>query len=832
MPVMIAGVVLFIAGLIAVKPTKEAEDFQGALDSIAGYLAANNLPEAQQRLDALQLLIPQATTGEQAWFEQLWGDLVYQQMSGAGKKDAASLNLMLGYYRRAQDIGRTLDDPRLQRMAEALVAMQRDDEAVEVLKKMHDAPADRRYQVTRGMIERRLVEAATTPGGDRVQVQKLIDRYLTEVAGEKDKAQRRAAEIWGYATRARIMLDSGDAKGTIELVEPRMIALMDQGGDKDLGPLQVLRARAYLQKGDFKVAADAFANAAGKLPQGDPLHAEVLVGLAQISLVQTDDLRAALAHFKQAEDLYRPTSGDLTRSAYMDALLGRADCEARLARHVEAQGHLEQAVKVFNETKNPDPVRKERLVQIALSHHLAVSDLQQYDNALNYLWVLQPLFGENMAPPMYLMLAVTHERIAKKKLRDAGLPVPSELPSLGGGAVEAGTPADAEVGSAASAGEKPVPAPQPGAEALKMTRADAARHFEKAGKHYIDHAERVKAIDPQLAGDSWWAAAAAYDNAFQWQLAVNTYQKFLDNRGDDPRRIDAVFRLGLAYLADKRYKQAVEHFQLLRQMHPNHKMTAASMVPLARAHMAQDQNDAAARVLLEVVTDHPSITPDSVEYRDALILLGKLHHQLSQFEPAIQRLAVAVDKYGQSDDGPMLRFLLAESYRQSIAAIDKSLLEPLPQTKVNEYRNERTRRLEQAMNLFGQVVTQLAEADEKKLPPLMQLYFRNAYFYRADCAFDLGRYEQAIELYDAAARRWRDHPASLVALVQMVNAYSELGQIQNARAVNLRARDHLRRMPENAFDDPSLPMSRKHWQDWLRWSGKLNLFDQQATAEK
>jgi len=159
------------------------------------------------------------------------------------------------------------------------------------------------------------------------------------------------------------------------------------------------------------------------------------------------------------------------------------------------------------------------------------------------------------------------------------------------------------------------------------------------------------------------------------------------------------------------------------------------------------------------------------------------------------------------------------------------LEEPLPQSKVREYQAERVRRLEQALILHSQVVTQLGEMDEKKLSPILQLYFRNAYFYRADCAFDLARYEQAIELYDSAARRWRDHPSSLVALVQMVNSYAELGQYQNARAVNLRARDHLRRIPEEAFDDPSLPMTRKHWQDWLHWSSKLKLFDPQASAE-
>ena len=61
-------------------------------------------------------------------------------------------------------------------------------------------------------------------------------------------------------------------------------------------------------------------------------------------------------------------------------------------------------------------------------------------------------------------------------------------------------------------------------------------------------------------------------------------------------------------------------------------------------------------------------------------------------------------------------------------------------------------------------------------------------------------------------------------LVQIVNAYCEQGAMQEARAANDRARYQLKRIPDEAFSDPSMPMGRKHWEDWLRWSNELDLF--------
>ena len=59
--------------------------------------------------------------------------------------------------------------------------------------------------------------------------------------------------------------------------------------------------------------------------------------------------------------------------------------------------------------------------------------------------------------------------------------------------------------------------------------------------------------------------------------------------------------------------------------------------------------------------------------------------------------------------------------------------------------------------------------------------------------------------------------------MQIVNARCELGQFDEARIANRHARDQLKRLPDEAFaNDPALPMTRKQWEDWLRWTGELD----------
>ena len=102
-----------------------------------------------------------------------------------------------------------------------------------------------------------------------------------------------------------------------------------------------------------------------------------------------------------------------------------------------------------------------------------------------------------------------------------------------------------------------------------------------------------------------------------------------------------------------------------------------------------------------------------------------------------------------------------------------------------------------------------------------RLKLRNAHFYIADCAYDLGDYEAALKLYDRARQRYPRDAASLVAMVQIVNTHMAMGALRRARTANERARRFFASVPDSAWDDPTLPMDREAWERWLDASAAL-----------
>jgi tetratricopeptide (TPR) repeat protein len=112
-------------------------------------------------------------------------------------------------------------------------------------------------------------------------------------------------------------------------------------------------------------------------------------------------------------------------------------------------------------------------------------------------------------------------------------------------------------------------------------------------------------------------------------------------------------------------------------------------------------------------------------------------------------------------------------------------------------------------------------------PPKTQLdklYNKLSHFYRADCVFDSGQYEEAIRLYDEAAFRYQDDPSSLAAYVQIVNAYYALGKPDEAKAANERAKWLLKRMPAEAFTDGTFAMPKDYWENQLKWSSEAGIW--------
>jgi tetratricopeptide (TPR) repeat protein len=139
----------------------------------------------------------------------------------------------------------------------------------------------------------------------------------------------------------------------------------------------------------------------------------------------------------------------------------------------------------------------------------------------------------------------------------------------------------------------------------------------------------------------------------------------------------------------------------------------------------------------------------------------------------------------------------------------------MPESQRRELERLRRDRLRTAMGEYERVALRTNVPLDPHVSGVERNAIRNAFFFRADCAYDLGEFDRAIEFYDAAAQRFSDDPASLVAMVQIVNAYAATDRWTEARTAHERARQRFRELPPEAFDRPDMPMDRRHWERWL-----------------
>ena len=367
--------------------------------------------------------------------------------------------------------------------------------------------------------------------------------------------------------------------------------------------------------------------------------------------------------------------------------------------------------------------------------------------------MLRPLYPHELPPELLIEFASTHERIAEQRIE--------EIRQARG----AGSPGSEGRGDE----EEEVDPHAPGF-------IEAAMHYGRAGDYYIQHATSVASLDDEAFGHSLWNGAVSYDKAKLWDQAIEFYAEFVKARPTDPRQLKARRHLGIAYQSNGQPKVALDLFTQLVEEHGQSPEAYKALVPLARAHITLEDFDSAKRVLIHVVNNHPALTPESNEYRESLVELGKLYHREGSFERAIERLSEADQRYGQTREGPMVRYTLADSYRQSVLTVDQELTRSMPQSRRVELQAQRARHLERAQELFNRAINDLSARKPSEQTDVERIALRNAYFFRADCAYDLGRFEESIGLYDLAAKRWESDPASLIALVQIVNAYCELGR--------------------------------------------------------
>jgi tetratricopeptide (TPR) repeat protein len=378
----------------------------------------------------------------------------------------------------------------------------------------------------------------------------------------------------------------------------------------------------------------------------------------------------------------------------------------------------------------------------------------------------------------------------------------------------------------------------------------------KAGDAYIAYAKAlgVSEGDDKAYGDAIWKAVDLYDRCGSLPLSIAALELFANERPDDSLAPEAWLRLGRAYQAAGDFDKAITSLQRNQYRYPNSLAASKSGVPLAQAYIAKgpDSYAKAETTLKAVIESNPLITPDAEEFRQGLFELAQLYYRTERFEEAGGRLEELTERYADDKRMAQLLFLRADSYRKSASLIRTSLAAKraataeakLAAAKQGPAADKAAKdeeavaagaalddagpeaalkdRLTRAGEFYARVVDRFH--DTKPETDSDKLYVKLSHFYRADCFYDLGDFKSAIKLYDTAAQQYQKDPSALTAYVQIVNSYYALGMIDEAKAATERTKWLLRQMPEEAFQDGRVQMSKQYWEQWLKWTNDAGMF--------
>jgi len=369
---------------------------------------------------------------------------------------------------------------------------------------------------------------------------------------------------------------------------------------------------------------------------------------------------------------------------------------------------------------------------------------------------------------------------------------------------------------------------------LPMARATGGsgtvpKNHERAETLYGQAAEMYQALselptlDEDQAAGFLELAADNFDAAGMRDRQIEVLVRQVAEHPTSDRCADALHRLGQAYQAEQRYSEAVAAYEEVIENYPRFLPAHASIVPLAECLLALGGAEAERGVsmLVGIVDDRevePLFDPQAKEYRQALFRLAEYYSHATEqevadhFEKAITRLEDAIAFYPDDPRMTSLAFQLADAYRLSGRALRAQDGTSLEKRALAEIAKEADRRLQRAMASFEQVIAALAPFDASALTELDQTYLRASYLNRADCLFDLGRYEDAMEAYSEVAWRYENMPAAVSASMQIVHCHQRLGQVNEARAALERLSWLLRKLPPSAFETERGMSSKQYWE--------------------
>ena len=627
-------------------------------------------------------------------------------------------------------------------------------------------------------LQRKIIELLIARG-DNPGTEKCLDEYLRNP---------RVSEVergWALGEKSRIMVDRGAFADARSLLDQ---ALKMDGDAVSQGQIYYRLGYCAYKLGDSPEAERLLRLARQCLRVQHPLDADAAQLLGAI-LHERDDSAGALSFFQDVI-VSHPDAAVATL-----ARLGRGVCRIELGSDAAGLGDLDALVPEIISK----PAEAQYKPEVLTGLHQAQSALllrENYDGMLELIALEQQLTPDPSAEFFGRLSALYEKRAAQV--------------------------------------EKSIPDAPTQAEQIRRTRL-VNTLLTHAGDAAIAQSRALTVGDDKGHADALWRGIDLYDRAGDLRQVIGALDLFAAENPSDGQAPEALLRLGRAYQAAGMFDKAITTFQRNQFRYPQSLAASRSGVPLAQAFIARGPEfyPKAENALLATLGSQ-LITPDAQEFRDALFELAQLYYRTGRYEEAVNRFEELTQRYPKEERMGQLLFMMADSYRKSAMVLKDATQSrgamasadgapgPTDPAVVASLANQaeaaaaRRERLGRARKFYDQSIDWFHAT-----PPgndLDRLYLKLAHFYRADCLYDNGDYEEAIRLYDAAALRYQDDPSALAAYVQIVNSYSALGKYDEAKVANERAKWLLRKMTPEAFKNQMYSMPKQYWDDWLKWT--------------
>lgn len=789
-PALLAGVVLLGAGAVVAFKTKPKPDYREDLE------VARTLVEQTKYGQALEVL--NGRIRERAGGDTLTPDqkrefyLLRARSLWLGQKElgidrAANHRAVLDEYASAMSLHAELTPEDDARRAESHLALGEFDQAVKLAESLPAELAEVRTRIYRTTIERN-----AQSGGNPARALELLARLM---AGPGTPREQR---LWSVTRQTAILIDQGYAKEALDKAVREALRMSDGQGDA-FAELKVEMARGYLELGDNTGAVRLLDEAALAADEDGPVMSSILTWRGIAAQRRGDDIDTARESFAKVLSDYS-FSDDIPAAA-----LGLAEVEGQSA--AAGEGDFSESLNMYERVV--DMIRagvKHRLVtRERVRDSLLARGEERYragDSraALRFAEQSRRLYGPDATPaPVLLACAVANRSIAEELLRKLAE----------GGVLSL-------------------------AEADPATQREAREHLLRAGDDFRKHAAAIVADDALAYAQSLWAAAGMYDAAGDTRESAEAYRQFAIDFPGDERAPEARFRLARAYQARGDLELAASVYEDLRASGAEAGPYAdAAAVPLAQTYMTdgKPENDSNAKEILEGVLAGRSGGPARAEYLTALRELGQYFvnngEQQGNLERAIECFSEFLQRTESAGIGGTtaarevlgVRCTLAEAYRRSADMIARTLGAAMPDSDRKALETARDDRLRRAGELYERARDGLEVLRDRTA--LEDLRLRNAYFSLGDCAFDRGDYEAAVRHYSAARERFPGEPGTLLAMVQLVACRLAQGDMRLAQTENERAMRFFKSLPDEVWDDPTLPMGREQWERWLESQARL-----------